>query len=457
MSANSESYDWVATGDLVLPERIVENGSIAVADGRIAAIFEAGERPAARQARDYSGRLIVPGLVDTHVHAGSFLEEGIGRTTRAAAAGGVTTIVDMPFDKGAPVMGAERLEAKIATVREEAVVDVGLYGSMPKVDGVGALDELVERGVCAFKFSLYEYDPDRFPRIPDGDLLAAFEKLAPTGVPIVLHNELQEVVEYRLDRLLGTSDESDPYAHGRSRPPVSETAASVKALDFAYWAGARLHLAHCTHPHTFRLIEWYQQLGADVSGETCAHYLALSERDVGDLGPLAKVNPPIRDEDAREALWRLLREGAIATVSTDHAPWPLESKQTSMLAASAGVPGLETFLASVFTEAVARDFPLPELLGYLTWRPAELFGLGDRKGRLEPGLDADLVVFDAREPHTFRAADSQTNAHWSPFDGREFRGRVEATYVRGELVFDGGRVVAEPGTGAWLARALTAS
>lgn len=453
MSVDPERYDWVATGDLVLPDRVVENGSIAVANGRIAAVFDPGELPESSQSRDYTGRLILPGLVDTHVHACSFLEEGIARTTSAAAAGGVTTIVDMPFDRGAPVMGVERLKEKIATVREQALVDVGLYGSMPKRDGVSALEELVAAGVCAFKFSLYEYDPDRFPRIPDGDLYAAFEALASTGVPIVLHNELQELVEYRLDRLLGTPEESDPYAHGRSRPPVSETAASVKALDFAYWAGARLHLAHCTHPHTFRLIDWYRQLGADVSGETCAHYLALSERDVAELGPLAKVNPPIRDEEAREGLWRLLRDGSIATVSTDHAAWPIEAKQRSMLTASAGVPGLETFLPSVLTEAFKRDFPLPELLGHLTWRPAELFGLADRKGRLEPGLDADLVVFDAREPCAFHAGDSQTNAHWSPFDGHEFHGRVEASYVRGECVFEDGHVVAESGSGMWLARA----
>lgn len=452
-----EPYDCLIRGDLVLPERVAEGGAIAVAGGRIAAVLEAGESPPAKVVHDHSGRYVMPGLVDTHVHAGSFEAEDLGTTTASAAAGGVTTIVDMPYDRLGPVMGAARLEEKVREVRASAVVDVGLYGTMAKVGGVQALEELVEGGVCAFKFSLFEYDPDRFPRIADGDLLDAFERLSATGTPIVLHNELQEIVEYRLGQVLGTSREADPSSHGYTHPPVSESAASVKALDFAYWTGARLHLAHCTHPHTFRLIDWYRQLGAAVSGETCAHYLTLTEADVAALGPIAKVNPPIRDEASREALWELLAGGRIATVSTDHAPWPIETKRRGILQASAGMPGLETFLPAVVTAGARRGFPLPDLLGYLTWRPAEVFGVSDRKGRLAVGLDADVAVFDARRPWTFDAAAALTSATWSPFDGHELDGRVEATYVRGKAVFADGRLVAEPGSGRWLRPAHAAA
>ena len=176
-----------------------------------------------------------------------------------------------------------------------------------------------------------------------------------------------------------------------------------------------------------------------------AHYLVLSERDVAELGPIAKVNPPIRDEQSREDLWRALQDGRIATISTDHAPWPIEKKQSSMLRASPGAPGLETLLAAIFTEGEKRGVALPELLGYLTWRPAEIFGLGDRKGQLAVGMDADLTVFDARTPHRYDAAQSLCSAKWSPFDGREFAGRVVATYVRGEIVFEDGSLVGEPG------------
>ena len=208
MTAAPEPFDWDARGDLVLEERVVNDGSLAVADGKIAAILEAGEGPSPSPGCDYSGRFIMPGLVDTHVHAGSFVDEDIASTTATAAASGVTTIMDMPYDREAPVMSAKRLREKVATVQAEAVVDVGLYGTMAKVGGVEALGELVAGGVCAFKFSLFEYDVNRFPRIADGDLLAAFETLSAAKVPIVLHNELQEVIEYRLERVLDTRSRS---------------------------------------------------------------------------------------------------------------------------------------------------------------------------------------------------------------------------------------------------------
>jgi allantoinase len=449
--------DRVIRGDLVLAGGIVEDGSLGVIDGKIAVIRGGGEStPPSRKVCDYAGRYVMPGVVDTHVHAGSFLTESIRTTTAAAAAGGVTTIVDMPYDRSEPVIGRSRFDAKVREVEAEATVDVGLYGTIAKTGGLSAIHELVDAGACAFKFSLYEYDARRFPRIDDGELVAAFEILSASGVPIVLHSELQEVVERLLHDALGTPEETDPYAHGRTHPPVSETAATAKALEFARATGARLHVAHCTLPDTFALIEYFQTRGARVSGETCVHYLVLSEGDVARLGSIAKVNPPIRDDAAREGLWRALRAGRIGSVSTDHAAWPQETKEQPILRASAGTPGLETFLALMVTEARRRTVPLAEILPYVTARPAEVFGLADRKGQLQEGLDADLAVFDARQPWSFSSAASVTNAKWSPFDGWELAGRVEATYVRGELVYDGGRVVGEPGYGRWLRRSPSA-
>ncbi len=441
-------YDLVIRGDLVLEDRVVRDGALGIVGATIAAVLEPGTRPDGSVVRDHTGRYVMPGLVDTHVHAGSFTTESITTTTAAAAAGGVTTIVDMPYDLKAPVMGAERLAEKIAEVEAEAIVDVGLYGTIGKTDGVGAIDELIDGGVCAFKFSTYEYDARRFPRIADGDLLAAFERLADTGIPIVLHSELQEVVE----RAVALAVDDDARTHGRTRPLVSETGAVAKALELAKWSGARLHVAHCTHPHTFHLIALYREMGAAVSGETCIHYLVLDEDDVARLGTVAKVNPPIRDRAAQRGVWEQLRRGNVASISTDHAAWPVETKQRSMLSASAGTPGLETLLPLLVTAGAGRELALPELLGYVTWRPAEIFGLGRRKGRLATGFDADLAVFDARRNVVFDASLSETNARWSPFDGVELDGRVEATYVRGRQVYGDGAVLGAPGSGSWLRR-----
>ncbi|HYW22813.1 MAG TPA: amidohydrolase family protein [Terriglobales bacterium] len=447
----AEPFDLVVRGDLVLPGRVLHGGALAVRDGRIAGVFAPGEPVDASETRDYPGRYVLPGLVDTHVHLLSTPVEGIATGTAAAAAGGVTTIVDMPYDSPDPVIEAGRFREKAAQVGEQAHVDVGLYATIARVDGIEAIPELLAAGPLAFKLSLYETDAHRFPRIADGDLLGAFEALADAGLPVVLHAELQEIVDRLVARGLAAG-EDDPGAHGRSRPVVSETAAVAKALELACWSGARIHVAHVTHPHGFRLIEYYRGLGARVSGETCAHYLALSEDDVAALGPIAKVNPPIRDAAAREGLWADLWAGRVATISTDHAPWPLDGKRRPMLRAASGIPGLETFLPVVFTEAAARGFPLPELVELVAGRPADLFGLGDRKGRLRPGLDADLTVLDARQPWTFDASRSLSSARWSPFDGRAFTGRVEATFLRGRPVYEAGRLLAEPGTGRWLAR-----
>lgn len=451
LDGGGSSFDLLVRGDLVVPGRVLHGGALAVRDGRIAGVFAPGVTVEAAEVRDYPGRYVLPGLVDTHVHLLSTPVEGIARGTAAAAAGGVTTIVDMPYDSPDPVIEAGRFREKAAQVEEQTHVDVGLYATIAKVDGIEAIPELLTAGPLAFKLSLYETDAHRFPRIADGDLLAAFQALAESGLPVVLHAELQEIVDRLVARGLAAG-EDDPGAHGRSRPVVSETAAVVKALELACWSGARVHLAHVTHPHGFRLIEYYRGLGAAVSGETCAHYLALSEDDVAALGPIAKVNPPIRGAAAREGLWADLRAGRVATISTDHAPWPEEAKRRPMLRAASGIPGLETFLPVVFTEGAARRFPLPDLVELVAGRPADLFGVGDRKGRLRPGLDADLVVFDARQPSTFDASRSLSSARWSPFDGRTFAGHVEATFLRGRAVYESGRVVATPGTGRWLSR-----
>ena len=446
------TFDLLVRGDLVLEDHVVEDGALAVTGERIAEVLEHADGVEAAMLLDFRGRFVLPGLVDTHVHTGSMLSEGIARATSAAAAGGVTTVVDMPYDTPQPTTDLHVLREKVARVRAETVVDVGLYGTMRKTGGHADLEPLLEEGVCAFKFSTFESDPNRFPRIADGDLLAAFEELAGSQVPIVLHAENEEIISSRLGSARAAG-ETDNAAHGRSRPVVSETAAEAVALELAHWTGARLHIAHVTHPRGFELIDWYRQKGAHVSGETCVHYLALTdEEDVASLGPLAKVNPPIRDSSAREGLWHDLLGGRIATVSTDHAPWPVERKQPPMLDASSGIPGLETFLPVLWTEAVRRGADLPEVLGYVTWRPAQLFGLGHRKGSLERGKDADFVVFDARRPWTFDAARSHSSAKWSPFHGREFAGRVEAAFLRGRQVAREGDVLASPGYGTWLQR-----
>jgi allantoinase len=442
------AYDLVVRGDLVLEDGIVRDGWLAVLEHQVAALGKGGP-PGARETVHRRGSLIFPGVVDTHVHTLSEPAEGISAATAAAAAGGVTTIVDMPYDVPEPVYSRALFEDKVERVRAEARVDVGLYGTIRKVGGVGEIPSLIEAGALGFKFSLFETDPVRFPRIGDGDLLAAFECLSGTGIPTVVHAELGEIIDEYSSRVVGR--ENDATSHGLSRPVVSETAAEVKALELAYWSRVRLHLAHVTHPRGFDLIAWYRSQGASVSGETCIHYLALCDEDVHRIGPRAKVNPPIRDREAREALWDYLERGMIASISSDHAPWAAVKKERPMMAASSGAPGLETLLPVAYTVGTERGLSPDVIARYLCSHPADIYGVGAVKGRLRPGSDADFVVF-APQPRVFDARTAHSTARWSPFDGMVMAGYVESTYVRGVPVYAGGEVVAQPGQGRWLKR-----
>jgi len=437
-------------GDVVLPDRIVRDGGVLISAETIAGVHDAWRDVRADEVVDFSGCLVMPGIVDSHIHARSSELEGLTRATSGAAAGGVTTVIDMPFDKPEPVTDVERFERKVSAVGTEAIVDVGLYATIPKTDGVGRLPQLAELGACAFKFSMFEVDPDRLPRIGNGDLLLAFEALANSRVPIVVHAEDQEMVTAKVGPARA-AEVADWARHGLSRPVVTETAAIAVALELSYWTGARLHVAHVTHPHGFDLIEFSRSLGANVSGETCVQYLTLTnEEDVRRAGPYAKINPPLRDAASRDGLWTALKAGRVASVSSDHAPWPRSRKETAMLEAASGVPGVETLLPALFTEARLRELDWAYVAGLLTWRPAQIFGIAHRKGALRAGLDADICVFDPRVASRYDARTSPSVADWSPYDQASFAGAVVATYVRGRRVFGDGRVQVEPGYGCWV-------
>lgn len=444
-----EPCDLIVRGDIVLESGVLHDGYLAVHDERIASIGLGALAPRGREEVDYQDMLIFPGVVDTHVHTLSDPAEGIATATASAAAGGVTTIVDMPYDVPEAIYSEGLFRRKIEQVETEARVDVGLYATIRKSGGVAQIPALIAAGAPGFKFSLFETDPMRFPRISDGDLLAAFEILANTDLPAVVHAELGEIIDEYSGRLT-LDDEGNPLSHGKSRPPVSETAAEVKALELAYWSGVRLHLAHVTHPRGFLLIDWYRAQGARVSGETCVHYLALSEEDVTRIGPRAKVNPPIRNRESQEGLWGLLRRGLIASISSDHAPWTWEKKDRSMMAASSGAPGLATLLPVMYTIATKRGFAPQDVARFICADPAAIYGLGGRKGTLRVDSDADFVAFDPHTQSVFSPERAYSSAKWSPFEGMTLSGSVVATYVRGHVVFEDGRVVAEPGSGQWL-------
>ncbi|HVC84679.1 MAG TPA: amidohydrolase family protein [Solirubrobacteraceae bacterium] len=403
---------------------------MTIDEGRIAAIG-APERGGL----DVGDALILPGGVDVHVHTSSSPDEGIEACTRAAAAGGVTTIVDMPYDHSGPIETPDAFAAKAAAVEREAHVDVALWATVPPRGAIEYVAELVAAGAAAFKLSTFETHPERFPRIPDGQLLAAFEQIAAAGGLAGVHAENDEIVRAGIAAEQAAGHGGDPLAHARSRPPVAEHEAIARCLEFARATGVRLHVCHVSTPRGVALI---RAAGLDVTAESCPHYLLLDESELVRRGGEAKINPPLRAAP--------LSPTGIDLIASDHVGWPRERKHgENIFALASGAPGVELIVPLIHDALGPRA-----LLRLLCEAPARRFGLWPRKGSLLPGADADLIVLDPALEWEIRAATLVTPVGWSPYEGRTVRGRVLATFSRGVEVWDGQTVTGAAGDGTFV-------
>ncbi len=453
MAPAREDCDLIVRGRIVLPDRIVEDGFVAAHDGRIAAIGGVGAPlPAARRTVDAAGAYVLPGIVDTHVHTRSEPAEGITHCTESAVAGGVTTIVDMPYDMPAAVPDLATFQQKVADVTAQAVGDVALYGTIRKEGGLDEIERLAAAGACAFKVATYEADPVRFPRIPDGELLAAFRRIAATGLPVAVHCENQDIADRGVAEAR-RAGRLDPSAHGRSRPPVSETEAVGRVLELAHDAAVHVHIVHASVPRSFDLVHRYRAEGVRATAETCIQYLVLDDEAMERLGALGKINPPLRAPGHVATLWDYLAARRIDQVTSDHAPWARTRKRDAgdIFNNASGAPGVETLLPLLHHHGVATGrISILDLVRLLAEHPARNFHLFPQKGAIVPGADADLVVFDPEARWTVRGEALHSAAGWTPYEGMEIRGRVVQTFVRGRAAFEDGTVVARPGDGRFV-------
>jgi allantoinase len=443
--------DLVVRGRVLFPDGQLRDGEVGIADGSIAALAAPGSLTGGRLL-DAGASLVLPGIVDVHVHTGSDTSDGIERTTTAAAAGGVTTIVDMPYDAEQPVMSAEVLRKKIERVAAEAVIDVALYGTIAKYGGADQIAPLHAAGAIAFKFSTFETDPNRFPGIPDDELLAAMTEIGAVGALAAFHPENDAIVR-RLTRE-NADRRDDPTTHAASRPPVAETEAIGRILEFALATGARVHLCHVSVRRGFELVHRARRDGVDATAETCTHYLVLDELEPLRQVGRAKINPPLRPLVEQDALWELLARGDIDIVSSDHIGWRHDWKHTkSILDARSGVPSMELTLPLLHTEGVVRrGLPLTTLMNVISTAPAKRYDLWPRKGGLMVGADADVIVFDPDAQWTVDESQLVTAVGWTPYHGRELTGRVTHVLSNGVTVATNGRFVGYPGHGRALLR-----
>lgn len=439
-------YDLVLIGRAVTPTSILENGWIAIAAGRIGAVGT-GALPEAREIQNYGEALLLPGAVDGQTHAGSQIGfAGMTMTSHAAVMGGVTTIVDMPYDHPIPVTTGAVLADKVAAINTLSVCDVALYGTVPTTPDLGHVQELIDGGVCAFKISAFEAHPDRFPRIGNAATLLLLETLEGTGLPLGLHNEDQELVASTTKRFIAEG-RTNPLDHSPSRPPVAELTATANFLELAAATSAHAHIVHISIADGFDMVAAYRERGVHATAEMCVHYLLFdADKDMAKLGGQLKVNPPIRSGEIAK-LWGVLERGDATFISSDHSAWPLERKQTaSIFEVAAGMPGLEAMVPAFFTAATKRygvEGAARISADYLSDKPARFFGLSS-KGRLEAGYDADIVVL-APQAMKYDAKLNPLGPGWSAYDGQTFSVTPAATFVRGQKAWDGKTVATVSG------------
>ncbi len=448
-------HDLVVHGAAMLPDGPANDAWIAIDAGKITAIG-AGAGPDGKEmfhAGSIGDALILPGVIDGQTHACSYSGlPGIRSTTRSAIAGGVTTIVDMPFDNPAPLNTRDQLKHKIAAIEEHAHANVALYGTILPGQSAQDIAPLIEDGIVAFKVSTYEISRTRFPRIASNQILDLFNALSATDIPLGVHNEDQEIVLASI-AACKAAGRNGIETHSDSRPAAAELAATAHFLELGAAAGAHAHIVHLTTARGFQLVDHYRSDGFRATGELCVHYLWFDpERDGAELGARMKVNPPIRPRQI-DALWGELLAGRVAFVSSDHSSWPIDNKFTpSIFDAGSGVPGLETLLPAFYTSAEKRGLDAAALtVEYLCERPAKFFGLWPQKGVIRPGADADLAIL-TRSPQIWDSSKANDDLRYSPFDGREFSVHVSRAYLAGALAWDGQAVINTPGAGRYTPR-----
>jgi allantoinase len=412
-------------------------GVVRVRDGRIVDVVDPASVPTGAPVEDLGESVLMPGLVDSHVHVnepGRTEWEGFESATRAAAAGGVTTLVDMPLNSSPVTTTRDALERKRDAAAGRGLVDCAFWGGL--VPGnAQSLGALLDAGACGVKAFLVHSGIDEFPAAGEAELRAALPILAERGKPLLVHAELAT------DMLQPEGDPRRYSTYLASRPPSWEREAVALLLRLCRELRAPIHVVHLSAASAARLVAEAHREGLPMTAETCPHYLALAAEEVEDGRTEFKCAPPVREGQNRDALWGALVDGTIGLVVSDHSPCPPLLKQPArgdFMAAWGGIASLQLALPVVWTEACRRGLGLGRLIGWMAEAPARLAGLAASKGRIAPGYDADLVAFDPDATFEVAGAGIHHRHKLTPYLGRTLHGVVRKTWLRGRPVFSAG-------------------
>lgn len=448
MPAPENPPDLVIRGKRVITVDGECPAAIHFRGGTISAITALNEIPPGVPLHDAGNSVVMPGVVDTHVHInepGRTDWEGFSTATHAAAAGGVTTLIEMPLNSIPATTTAQAYREKLAATAGKLWVDAGFWGGV--VPGNAAeLRPLHEAGVFGFKCFLVPSGVDEFAHVTEPDLRAAAPVLAELGAPLLAHSELPGPIAAAAKSLA----KSDPRSHITwlaSRPREAEHEAIELILRIAREFGLRVHIVHLSSSGALDQLRRAKSDGLAVTVETCPHYLTFAAEDIPDGATEFKCAPPIRERENREKLWAALSDGTLDFVATDHSPCPPAMKlpaEGDFLRAWGGIASLEISLPALWTQAASRGYAVTQLAAWLCRGPAQLAGLEKRKGTIAVGCDADLVIWNPDTKFTVAPAALHHRHKITPYAGRELMGVVETTFLHGRKIFDRGEFSSAP-------------
>ncbi|MCJ8139095.1 allantoinase AllB [Falsirhodobacter halotolerans] len=447
--------DRIITGATVVLDSGATHVDVGIADGRIAGLYAAGAAPDAADRLKAEGLVLMPGAIDAHTHftaSPDGVEDEIFAGTQGAAAGGVTTVIEMPHSLP-PAIDLAGFAAKHALCAANAAVDFALWAGLDGVNA-GQLRALHKAGAIGFKGFLCSPradgaapDPTALPAIGDRALLEAMRVAAEIGALVGIHSENHDILLAAQARLRAEG-RMDMRAHAEAGPELAEIEAVQRLILFAEMTGAKTHVVHMASARAADLLNAARGR-ADLTAETCLHYLCLDEEDLVRIGPVARCGPPLRPRAVADALWDRVMAGAIDMIASDHCPYDpaLKHNNLPVWEAGMGLTGIETNVPLLMSEGViARGLPLHAFARMTATAPAQRFGL-KQKGAIRIGLDADMTLWDLNGSTTVRGDAFHGRAKFSAFEGTVMRGQLRRTILRGEDVFADGHDLGRRGQG----------
>ncbi len=453
------TVDTVITNGKVIRSGKVTRDSIAINNKKIVAVGKYEQLPDAETEIDAAEKIVMPGVVDPHVHIDEVPENRAGTyssETAAAALGGVTTIIDFAWQGGdRRLQGSRTLKDGIKnkiSKGKNSYVDYSLHGVLSR-ENTDTLDEIapaIDLGVTSFKMFMSSSPVG----VDTGFLNLAFDRIAELDAVAAVHTEDPAICD-RLAQTLKKEGKNTATYYPQSRPDYAEAIAADTAIRIAKNNGVKYYGVHTTSKQAADTIQTHQIDGSQIRAETCTHYTTLTEEVYSRLGSYPQISPPIRSQEDVESIHQHLHDGALSVVSTDHSAYHVESKEVDNWWDSPfGANSLQVSLSVFHDEAIHnRDYTYPQLVQLLSTNPANTFGLKN-KGSIEPGNDADIVIFDPNTTYEIASSENASNADFSIYEGKEVTGKVEKTFVRGTLVADQGNLIAQPGTGSFIKREI---